>query len=989
MRTRNFLILFCAICLTMVVSRPASAGEYALIIGIDKYPHISNPLNNAVNDATGLASKLKEIGFGADNVDLQTDVDLEAMEEAFQAFLTKLEAADDGSVALFYFSGHGVEFKGQNYLIPSNIKGTDVDKLFGGKKRPKLFARRTMVLNDLINQIAEVRKDKNLTVIFIIDACRERPQAPGQSTRGFRQVSGLAPVLAPKGMFVMYSAGAGQKALDGPATGGHSVYTQNLLKILSQAKRDGGPGLAWMAQEIRENVYIEANMVNHLQTPAYYDQFTVRLNIFGQRIPRITLTQQIAALKQKNTATRSVVSKRQIELGQPFQDCLNCPEMMAIKGGSFMRGSNKLESGRAADEGPQVQVTIKGFSLSRREISNRQWNLCVAGEGCKGGRDEEDHPATLPVSGVSWHDAQAYAIWLSKQTGKSYRLATESEWEYAARAGSKERYFFGNDVRKLCEYGNGADQKLLALFYANNKCSDGYGARTAPVGVFRANEFKLHGMIGNVAEWVQDCYAKSYEGAPADGAARRGKKEKCQRVVRSGSWRSGVNALRSAARNKYREHHKRRTIGIRIARDINVVALAKAQEAAKAKAKEAELAQAKLDADAKAAQDKLAQAKLDTDAKAAQDKLAQAKLDTDAKAAQDKLAQAKLDDEAKAKQVQLEKDKLVAEAEKIRLATLAKAKLEEEAKQAGGAKPPEGTKPPTGKWKQLFTAKQVKKFSPRARKDLVASLVANQQYFHEAGITTPWRLVHFFTQVGLETGGLRRLDENMNYSKKTLLKVFSRRTVSVGKAGQIARKPKRVANWVYGARLGNRGRSTNDGWNYRGSGFIQLTGRSNFRNRGKEVKLPLEAQPQLARQPKEGLNAATAYWTSRNINKPADKDRLYRVRVLVNGRAAHGFKQSKLWYRKAKKVFLANNKGFKRSLFGGEEARQEKEDLKDVLADLGFKKKFRTRELGGGDDALSPLAEYQKSRGLTVTGKFDEDTLYAITDPREWRIIKE
>ena len=467
MRTRLFLILFCCVYLISIASRPAISGEYALIIGIDKYPLISNPLNNAVNDARGLASKLKEIGFGADNIELQTDVDLDAMEDAFSVFLTKLEKADDGSVALFYFSGHGVEYKGRNFLIPSDIKGTDVDKLFAATKRPELFAKRTMVLNDLLNKIADVRKDKNLTVIFIIDACRERPQAPGQTTRGLHAERGLAPVLAPKGMFVMYSAGAGQKALDGSQSGGHSVYTQNLLKILSESKRGGGPGLAWMAQEVREEVYIQASAVDHLQTPAYYDQFTVRLNIFGERVKRIPLTQQIAALKQKSSDKRSVVSKRQIKLGQPFQDCLNCPQMMAIEGGSYLRGSNAQELGRAADEGPQTSVTINGFGLSRFEISNHQWNLCVAGGGCKGeGRDAHDHPATLPVTGVSWRDANDYAKWLSNETGKTYRLATEAEWEYAARAGSKQRYFFGNDADKLCTYGNGADRELLALFYA-------------------------------------------------------------------------------------------------------------------------------------------------------------------------------------------------------------------------------------------------------------------------------------------------------------------------------------------------------------------------------------------------------------------------------------------------------------------------------------------------------------------------------------------
>ena len=204
----------------------------------------------------------------------------------------------------------------------------------------------------------------------------------------------------------------------------------------------------------------------------------------------------------------------------------------------------------------------------------------------------------------------------------------------------------------------------------------------------------------------------------------------------------------------------------------------------------------------------------------------------------------------------------------------------------------------------LFTAAQIKRFSPRARNDIVEALVNGQQYFRKAEITTPLRLTHFFTQIGLETRGLRRLDENMSYSEQILLKVFSRKTVSKAKAKEIARKPKEVANWIYGARLGNRGRNTNDGWNYRGSGFIQLTGRSNYRRRGLEVDLPLEVKPELVRQPKSALDMAITYWTSRKINRTADKDDLYRVRVLVNGRAAHDFEQSKLWYKKARKIFI-------------------------------------------------------------------------------------
>ena len=142
----------------------------------------------------------------------------------------------------------------------------------------------------------------------------------------------------------------------------------------------------------------------------------------------------------------------------------------------------------------------------------------------------DDHPAVC----VSWNDAEAFIQWLGAQTGKAFRLPTEAEWEYAARAGSTTKYHFGNSESQLCRYANHADTST-DLDWRNKSCSDGVGKRTATVGRYQPNAFGLYDMHGNVYEWVQDCWNDSYVGAPTDGRAWTSG-DCSQRVIRGGSW---------------------------------------------------------------------------------------------------------------------------------------------------------------------------------------------------------------------------------------------------------------------------------------------------------------------------------------------------------------------------------------------------------------------------------------------------------------------
>lgn len=295
----------------------------------------------------------------------------------------------------------------------------------------------------------------------------------------------------------------------------------------------------------------------------------------------------------------------------------------------------------------------------------------------------------------------------------------------------------------------------------------------------------------------------------------------------------------------------------------------------------------------------------------------------------------------------------------------------------------------------LLTFEEIKKISPKSDDDLARALAEAARELDEAGINTRLRLAHFVSQVMTETGGLSRLDENMNYSYETLLRVFSRRTISEPKAREIARKPVEIANWVYGERLGNRGRETQDGWNFRGSGFIQLTGRANFRDRGAEIGLPLEANPDMARQAREGLLAAIAYWNARGINAAADDHDRRRVRVLVNGPRAEGYEHAKIWFNRAwTRVFAEKaGQGFEAGGAGAalvESAAADEEALfGDLLESSGIVPKNLPQTEAGETTKTEAIKAYQRELGLPETGVLDEATQDALLDPREWRYREE
>ncbi len=242
--------------------------------------------------------------------------------------------------------------------------------------------------------------------------------------------------------------------------------------------------------------------------------------------------------------------------------------MVVVPAGQFVMGSPPSETGRYEDEGPPHLVTIaKPFAVGKYEVTFNEWEACVRDKSCATVKDDTGR-GRRPVIKVNYGQAIGYAEWLADKTGKKYRLLSEGEWEYAARAGSDKTRFWGNSPDRACLFANVDDLSLKRKFsrLTGHECDDGY-PDTSPVGSFAPNAFGLHDMLGNVREWVEDCYNKTYDGAPTDG--RVWATGDCsRRVNRGGSWGSDPAGVRSARRYGIRPTVRNLILGFRVARKL-------------------------------------------------------------------------------------------------------------------------------------------------------------------------------------------------------------------------------------------------------------------------------------------------------------------------------------------------------------------------------------------------------------------------------------
>jgi formylglycine-generating enzyme required for sulfatase activity len=209
------------------------------------------------------------------------------------------------------------------------------------------------------------------------------------------------------------------------------------------------------------------------------------------------------------------------------------------------------------------------LAFGKYEVTFDEWDACVAAKACAAVPDDGWGRGRRPVIHINFEMAIGYASWLTHKAGKQYRVPSEAEWEYAARGGSTTRWFWGEDAKQACEYANVGDESMKQEHpdWPRHDCDDGH-AKTAPVGSFKPNGFGLHDTVGNVWEWVEDCYHASYEGAPADGRAWV-TGDCVRRLDRGGGWYNKPEAVRSALRYAGEDAGRRNnTLGFRIVRTL-------------------------------------------------------------------------------------------------------------------------------------------------------------------------------------------------------------------------------------------------------------------------------------------------------------------------------------------------------------------------------------------------------------------------------------
>ena len=517
-----------AVAFALFSAFPAQAERrVALVIGNGAYK--TAPLANAVNDARLIAERLQAERF---EIFSYYNASQKEMKRAVVEFTSAVRNGGRDTVAFIYYAGHGVQVNGENYLIPSDASidnEADVDIESVG-------------VSSLMSALERV---ETRLKIVVLDACRTNPFGYARSA-----ARGLARIDAPSGSIVAFSTAPGKAAQDGE--GGNSLYTSALAAALAE------PGLK--IEEVFKKARVAvATSTQGEQTPWESTSLMGDFYPAGEKAGAEAAQPRTAALAAPQAPL--ALPEKPNEEFQSFRDCAACPEMTSIPAGSFMMGSPEGEPGRLADEGPQHKVTIsRPFAIGKYAVTFAEWDACVADGGCGGYKPGDNGwgRGDRPVIFVSWGDAQAYVAWLSAKTGKTYRLPTEAEWEYAARAGTSTPFWWGTTISPDQANYNG----LFA--YADGETGRNRAA-TLPVKSFQPNPWGLYQMHGNVWEWAEDCWHGRYSAPPTDGSAW--KSGICLlHVIRGGSWWDAPAWLRSARRLGWVTRVF--TIGFRVARSM-------------------------------------------------------------------------------------------------------------------------------------------------------------------------------------------------------------------------------------------------------------------------------------------------------------------------------------------------------------------------------------------------------------------------------------
>lgn len=561
----RLLLWLCLALLSVTLTSSAwsqqRAARVALVIGNAAYPGAATPLSTTIADARILGEELRRSGF---DVDLKMNVGKVDMQSAIDAFTSKVSS---GMSALFYFSGFGVQVDRQSYLIPVNADPWTAAEV-----------RKDGVSLDSV--LAEIHRKGAKVKILIIDAARRNP-----FERRFRSsAEGLASVNAPENTLVMYSAVPGKLMTD--RSGANSVFVSELIKEIRASNATGAPNVT--AEDVFNHLKVGVYRASNNEQIPWVASSLVEDFYFGTQspAPRPPDRPAIAPVTETTTTRDNVPLSYQSEIAltekDHFRECDKCPEMVVVPEGEYMMGSPEDEPERYGNEGPQHRVKIaRRFAVGKLAVTRDEFEKFVnetsysPGDKCFTLEDNKpedrigrsflkpgfDQDGKHPVVCINWDDAKAYVAWLSKKTGKLYRLLSESEWEYVARAGTTTPFWWGSSIS--------TDQAN----YDGNSTYGGGGKgvdrqKTVPADMFKPNPWGLYQVNGNAFEWVEDCWNETYQYAPSDDWVRLA--GNCSRHVRrGGAWNFGPKMLRSAYRDSRPALTRASNLGMRVARTLS------------------------------------------------------------------------------------------------------------------------------------------------------------------------------------------------------------------------------------------------------------------------------------------------------------------------------------------------------------------------------------------------------------------------------------
>ena len=528
----KFYIITLLFSLTSILN---AAEKVALVIGNNAYSQA--PLKNPINDASAIAKVLQKIGF---DVVPAYDVNRAGMEDALETFGKK---AENAKIAMIYYAGHAIQVDGVNYLVPAN---TPV------KHRRDI--RKLMNLNELV---LEVKQASGLGLVML-DACRDNPFTKNITKSLGRSVGGrgLARIEdTPDNILIGFATKKNAIAADGK--GKHSPYANALLKYLPEKNLE----IRFLFGKVKDEV--QRNTGN-IQQPFTYGSLGGNQWFLVEGIappPRFKEPKMVSirggcyqmgqSASEKKVLIKEMGKEKYKKYSGDEKQHKSCVEDFSlgqyeVTVGEFRQFINATAYRTEAEKSPAKGCrTYDGKANEWQWSKNYDWQTIGFKQG-------ENHP----VACVSWNDAMAYIKWLKKETGKPYRLPTEAEWEYAARAGSKTPFSTGNQIssRQANFDGN----------YTFNGSKKGkYLGKTSAVGSYSANKNGLYDMHGNILEWTCSAYVESYDGSELLCAKDSDSRS---RVLRGGSWYSLPWILRSAFRFRLSATYRDNYVGFRISR---------------------------------------------------------------------------------------------------------------------------------------------------------------------------------------------------------------------------------------------------------------------------------------------------------------------------------------------------------------------------------------------------------------------------------------